>query len=194
MSLSDLASLGSFVSGVAVAITLIFLLLQMRQSDRNQRAVIRMSRTTRANDLFALAITPDLNRVITKASLCEELSNVEVNCYMQYCAANLTNYEDSYFQYRAGVLDKAIWEGEEMMIKVFLSRPSFRVIWQILRITYSSEFRHYVDGLLGQVPAFQSGSIAAYYNPAVQQESARAKSIDSLKTFSSALGLQIRKG
>src|SRR5437870_561365 len=32
MSLTDLASLGSFVSGVAVAITLIFLVIQMRQN------------------------------------------------------------------------------------------------------------------------------------------------------------------
>ena len=34
MTLSDLASLGSFVSGVAVRVTLVFLILQIRQSAR----------------------------------------------------------------------------------------------------------------------------------------------------------------
>ena len=32
MSLTDLASLGNFVSGVAVAVTLVFLVIQMRQN------------------------------------------------------------------------------------------------------------------------------------------------------------------
>ena len=48
MSLPDLASLGSFVSGIAVLGSLVFLYLQMRQigaqieqAERNQRAAIR---------------------------------------------------------------------------------------------------------------------------------------------------------
>jgi hypothetical protein len=47
MSLSDLAALGSFVSGVAVMVTLIFLLLQMRQANRNQRALMQRMRSAR---------------------------------------------------------------------------------------------------------------------------------------------------
>ena len=44
MSLSDLASIGSLVSGVAVLGSLIYLALQVRQTDRNQQAAIRHSR------------------------------------------------------------------------------------------------------------------------------------------------------
>src|SRR5215472_2540393 len=116
MSLSDLAALGSFVSGIAVAVTLIFLLLQMRQADKNQRATIRMGRATRANDLYAMMASPDIARVLAKAWLCEDLSEVEANIYLAYCAAMLTNFEDTNFQYHAGLLDKAVWEGEEAII------------------------------------------------------------------------------
>jgi hypothetical protein len=47
MSLSDLASLGSFVSGFAVLISLIYLSLQVRQTKRNQQIAIRHSRASR---------------------------------------------------------------------------------------------------------------------------------------------------
>src|SRR5215469_16964974 len=45
MSLSDLASLGSFVSGVAVLISLIYLALQVRQNRKHTEAQISQSRT-----------------------------------------------------------------------------------------------------------------------------------------------------
>jgi flagellar biosynthesis/type III secretory pathway M-ring protein FliF/YscJ len=54
MSLSDLAALGSFISGVAVLASLVFLFFQMRQmteqvrqSERNQRALMQQGRSMR---------------------------------------------------------------------------------------------------------------------------------------------------
>src|SRR5690242_3923725 len=69
MSLSDLAALGSFVSGLAVAVTLILLLLQMRQSDRNQRASMQLGLATRANDLYARMSDPEFALFMTKARM-----------------------------------------------------------------------------------------------------------------------------
>ncbi|HEX3432128.1 MAG TPA: hypothetical protein VHT03_14710 [Rhizomicrobium sp.] len=40
MSLSDLASLGSFVSAFAVLASLVYLALQVRQAEKNQRAIL----------------------------------------------------------------------------------------------------------------------------------------------------------
>ena len=40
MNLSDVASIGSFVSGVAVLVSLVYLSLQVRQTERNQRALM----------------------------------------------------------------------------------------------------------------------------------------------------------
>jgi len=45
MSLSDLASIGSFVSGVAVVVTLALLLIQTRQANRNQKALMQQGRS-----------------------------------------------------------------------------------------------------------------------------------------------------
>ena len=60
MSLSDLASLGSFVSGVGVLISLIFLYFQVRQvnaqvgqAEKNQQAAIRQERSAKVSDMPA---------------------------------------------------------------------------------------------------------------------------------------------
>lgn len=59
MSLSDLASLGSFISALAVLISLIFLYFQLRQlavqvkqAEKNQQAAIQQSRNHRRIDMF----------------------------------------------------------------------------------------------------------------------------------------------
>ena len=58
MSLSDLASLGSVVSGFAVLISLIYLALQVRQTERNQQISIRHSRVSRTVDLHMALADP----------------------------------------------------------------------------------------------------------------------------------------
>ena len=67
MSLSDLASIGSFVSDVAVVVSLIYLSVQVRHADRNQQAAIRQGRSTRTVDLFMLATDPSAADAIAKA-------------------------------------------------------------------------------------------------------------------------------
>lgn len=61
MSLTDLASLGSFVSAVAVLISLVYLSLQVKQAERNQQASIRATRVTRiAFDSLAASLKHSL--------------------------------------------------------------------------------------------------------------------------------------
>ena len=45
MSLSDLAAIGSFVSGIAVFFSFFFLALQLRQANRDQKALMQQGRT-----------------------------------------------------------------------------------------------------------------------------------------------------
>ena len=58
MSLSALASLGSFVSGFAVLISLVYLALQVRQTERNQQISIRHSRVSRTVELHLALSDP----------------------------------------------------------------------------------------------------------------------------------------
>jgi hypothetical protein len=50
MSLSDLAAIGSLISGVAVLISLIYLARQMRQNTKHTRALIQQGRVERISN------------------------------------------------------------------------------------------------------------------------------------------------
>ena len=62
MSLSDLASIGSLVSDMAVLISLIYLALQVRQAERNQRAIVQQARISRSSDQLMGLADPVLTR------------------------------------------------------------------------------------------------------------------------------------
>ena len=67
MTLSDLAAIGSFISGLAVVITLAFLLLQMRQTNKNQRALMQHGRSTRNIETLARSLEPHVQPSFTRA-------------------------------------------------------------------------------------------------------------------------------
>ena len=70
MSLSDLASIGSLVSGMAVLVSLIFLYIQLReihsqvlQAEKNQRAMMNQGVISRGVSIGVFLIQPQINYV-----------------------------------------------------------------------------------------------------------------------------------
>src|SRR5215472_12830534 len=90
MSLSDLASIGSFVSGIAVLVSLLFLYFQVRQvnqqviqAERNQRALIQQGRAQRAADHAWRMADPELATTYWKGvRRPEDLSLAELDPFL----------------------------------------------------------------------------------------------------------------
>jgi len=51
MTLSDLASIGSLVSGIAVLVSLVYLAQQTRQNSKHTRALIQQGRAIQSADM-----------------------------------------------------------------------------------------------------------------------------------------------
>ena len=66
MTLSDLASIGSLLSSIAVLVSLVYLSLQLKQADRNQQAAIRLGRSTRFVEIGIACTEPSLADAIAK--------------------------------------------------------------------------------------------------------------------------------
>src|SRR5215469_11166967 len=98
MSLSDLASLGSFVSGVAVAVTLLFTLFQLRQNNRAVRASMQQNRTARYIEEILRPTEPFLCEAVTKASEgCVEMSSDQVMAFVRHAGSIFWGSEDVFF-------------------------------------------------------------------------------------------------
>jgi len=178
MSLSDLAALGSFISGLAVAITLIFLLLQMRQTDRNQRAAMQLGLAARASDMFTRMSEPGFALVLTKATRSsEDLSEAELWTWQVHVISLLFSWETNFLHYRAGLLDKAGMDSEEGTIRASLTSPAFRAVWQLRRLALSKEFREYIDNIAAQVAVVQPTEMRPLYRMLLHEQLAQAKPI-----------------
>ena len=149
MSLSDLASLGSFVNGLAVLISLIYLALQVRQTKRNQQIAIRHSRATRIVELqLALADAGVANAWLHGSGSPQQITQTEVSQFISLCRALFFHFEDSFYQREEGLLNDDAFETVVAGARLSARSPGWRAAWTIARPTFAGRFRDFMDGVV----------------------------------------------
>ncbi len=173
MSLSDLAALGSFVSGLAVVITLVFLGIQLRQANRNQRSLMQQGRTARVAESILRCTEPFLSESMVGGFGGDvALEAPKIQAFIRQLSALLYNYEDSFLQYRAGTLEGAGWATDEAALHEFFAYPGFRVAWRFNRNFMTGEFRDHVDGIMRATRGTQTLDLTTFWKTALAEESA----------------------
>jgi hypothetical protein len=153
MTLSDLASLGSFVSGVAVLISLIYLALQVRQAEKNQRATIRTERTSRFVAISIGATEPSLANALYKAlTSAQDIMPTQVLQVSRYAQGIFKSYEDSFDQHRDGLMTESDFRAFINTARGAVRQPGFRVLWKRSRSAYGTEFVDFMDTLVAKTP------------------------------------------
>ncbi|HEY5072888.1 MAG TPA: hypothetical protein VII63_12750 [Caulobacteraceae bacterium] len=171
MALSDLASIGSFFSGLAVVVTLLFLLLQMRQANLNQRALMQQMRSARMIDTILRHAEPGLNRVISQAMQGDaEMDDEQIRAFVAAIDATLFNWEDTFLQHKAGTLDAAGLESDESALRDLSVIPAFRVAWKMGRKYFSSGYRDFVDAIMHETKAIPSPNLKSTWNAMMADE------------------------
>ncbi|MBV9331440.1 MAG: hypothetical protein JOZ55_07790 [Alphaproteobacteria bacterium] len=159
MTLSDLASIGSLVSGIAVLVSLVYLARQMQQNTRHTRALIQQGRSIQAADLTnRWAEDPSLIALLQRGTMGDtSLSEEEVLRFvlMQFSAYQM--WEDRFYQHKAGLIDEERHAGTVREIRERLQRIGYRAAWQMQRNTYGKEYQAFVDGLIAEVRAAPGG-------------------------------------
>lgn len=145
MSLADIATLAS---SVAVLVSLLFLAVQVRQANRNQRSLMQQGRTTRNVDLLLRLADPKLSNLWVRISAGETLEDAEYYMVYGYMASVFWSYEDSFFQFRSGMLDPSSWTSDIATLKRLLSNPAYRAVWTAVRSGIGDEYRSFLDGLV----------------------------------------------
>jgi hypothetical protein len=151
MSLSDLASLGSFVSGVAVLISLIYLALQVRQTERNQQISIRHSRVSRTVELhLALADPAMADAWLHGSGSAQKLTQTELSQFIHLCRAHFFHFEDSFYQREEGLLNDAAFETVVAGVRLLARSPGWRAAWRLARPNFGGRFLEFMDGLIAR--------------------------------------------
>ena len=163
MSFSDLASVGSFVSGFAVLVSLVFLYFQLkqigaqvRQAEKNQQAFIRLGRTTRNMELIMQSAEPSLLEAIAKGRTgAKDISAAQLAQYMAFCRAIFVHFEDTYSHHKEALLSEEAFADFSRSSRIMLSQPGIRIVWKRTRQVFGDEFAHFIDKAISDVPVAQ---------------------------------------
>ena len=149
MSLSDLASVGAFVNGFAVLISLIYLALQVRHTKRNQQIAIRHSRVSRIVELERALADPAVAAAWHHGSGSpQELTQTELSQFISLCRAFFFHFEDSFYQREEGLLNDDAFETVTAGARLLARRPGLRAAWKLARPNFGGRFRDFMDGVV----------------------------------------------
>jgi hypothetical protein len=158
MSLSDLASVGSFVSGVAVLISLIYLGLQTRQNVLHTRALIQQGRSGQVGAMLGLiAADPSLAELMVRAGR-DTLTDADIIRVSYWYYAMFINLEDQVHQHERGLIDDDRYYSTLEGARETIRSPSGRIAWKLLGNRFNPRFRKIMDDLMLSTPA-GSGSM-----------------------------------
>lgn len=148
MSLSDLASIGTFVSGIAVVISLIYLSFQIRQTGKNQRGTMHQMRAALTTDVMLRIAQPGMAEIF-RAGLSGDVNISEAQFWQFFYAASaiLRSTENAYTQHEDGLVGEAHFETAKASARAFLANPGYRALWQATRRTREPGFRDFMDRL-----------------------------------------------
>jgi hypothetical protein len=174
MSLSDLASLGSFVSGFAVAITLLFLLLQVRQAAKHTRSAIAQNWTTRMVDIQLRQAEPPLSDIVQRGRDGDDtMTAPELFRFMSYVRAQFWTAEDNFIQHRNRMLSDAYFKSVRRTYVGIMRGAGMQAAWDMFRDFFDPGFTAFMDDVAKEAETQGFVSVPERWTELVAQHKAK---------------------
>ncbi len=176
MSIPELASIISIISGIAVLFSLVFLALQIRQANRNQKSLMQQGRTNRTVEIMLRMTDRHVGQTIEVAHTnCATMNPAQIWCFYGFAGAMFWTYEDSFLQLQANAIDAASWQSDETTLRRLLAFPAYRVAWKMARDSMGPKFRDYIDFVVRDVERDGSESLSDLWITFATEEMAAAQ-------------------
>src|SRR6202011_5505343 len=149
MNLQELVALAEIVSAFAVMLTLIVLIISIRQNTRSQKALVVDSLAAAIASINVPAMESHaLGSAISKTTADWASATREERIVAHYFLFSLFKLlENAWYQQKAGILDKAQWLGWETMLRKYYHADGVRRVWWPGRKNaYSAEFQKFLSG------------------------------------------------
>lgn len=150
--IETLGSLGSFIGGFGVVISVIYLAVQIRQNTKSLSSAAYQQIVTSISDWSReVAMDPAAVRIVSSGILGDnKLTAEELAQFDLLMVSLLRNYENVHFQYLSGALPGSSWSGWSSRILGTLNNPGALQWWQRQQGAYSQSFQTFVDQAIGK--------------------------------------------
>lgn len=148
MNWSALGAIAETVGGLGVILTLVYLALQIRGSNRVAKAQSRQSMTG-----FAMGITrfraEHADRYAAIAAN-EELSPGDWE-FLYWSHMQMLTYGEAYFQqFELGLMSDTHWEGFSNWIDAYIQSRGFREFWETDHSSFSEDYSKWIEEKLAR--------------------------------------------
>lgn len=147
MNLQDFASLAEVINALAVIVTLVVLIVSIRQNTQAQRVLAVQSLATAIATLNVPAgESPALGSAIAKTTKDWNSATRDERIVAHYFMfAFFKMLETGWYQRKSGTLDQEQWSGWEQMLLSYYHSPGLKAGWWPRRAhAFSAEFRDYL--------------------------------------------------
>ena len=148
MDLQVLVALAEIVSALAVLLTLVVLIISIRQNTKSQKALVVDSLAAAITSINVPAMeSPVRGAALAKATADWSSASREERIVAHYFLFSLFKLlENAWYQQKAGILDQAHWLGwESLLRKYYHAEGVRRVWWPSRKHAYSPEFQRFLS-------------------------------------------------
>jgi hypothetical protein len=149
MTLDQIAQIAQIMGVVIVAITLIYLTIQIKQGAAQLRSETRQ--TQLENDqtgIYKFVEYPELGRIFSQEETPTFSEKTQLFFWM---IGQMRAREYEWLQYKSGVMDQSSWETYRDVIYFVLGTERARALWGICAVYFNPEFVKMVEGMLANV-------------------------------------------
>ena len=150
MPLETVYYLGQTIAVVALLVSLIFVGIQIRQNTKATKAASHHAITDSFNQINSIIGTDPISARIWRLGL-DDLGNLNEDEQMSFnflCIAYMRVFETLYYQKHNGTIEAQLFNAEKRSIMWAATFPGFREWWATNEISFSDEFRAYVDQII----------------------------------------------
>ena len=139
-------------SVVAIILSLVFLALEVKQSNQLAKAEIRQALNVTDMEVYKVQMEED---IIAKA-LYKINKNLPIDDYEEYQLNefqkfNFRDFDNSFYQYRIGLFDENVWFAYRRIIKSLLTENYIMLMWGNSNQSFSIEFQDEVNNILKEI-------------------------------------------
>jgi hypothetical protein len=145
MDMQTLGNLGDFISSLAVLVTLIYLSVQTKQMVKTSRQQSHSDILSRRQDLMNRLMERDFIEVWGKGCARQKLDPLDAQRFTSYAISFLSHVQDTYIQYKAGLVEKGVWEAERALMAASFSQPGFQDWWEHGQQFLTEEFARVIE-------------------------------------------------
>lgn len=181
MTLSDFAAVGGIVSSLAVLVSLVYLSIQIRQAEKNQRAALNQGYINRVTDYLRWYAESPLNELRARVVKGDTVFTAEELQSMHMALrVTLLSAQDAYVQHKAGLADDMTFDNSMRNVRNgWLNQPVYRVLCRQQLPNIAPEFAGVLENMLRETPVTKPHDIVSLFQAGLAAETPTAARTNS---------------